>query len=138
MIDVETELFNAIVTEIQTDYAWGPNVKFINDYVSSTQKFPAVTIVERDNRTVPESQHTALEENYAVLDYEVQIYTNSKAKRKKEARTIAAAIDKAFISRGFRRRILEQIPNAEDWSVFRMVARYTAIVDPDHMIYRRP
>ena len=138
MIDLETELFNEIVTEIQETYPWGPSVKFINDYVSSTQKFPAVTIVERDNRTLSQAQHSTPEENYAVLDYEVQVFTNSKAKRKKEARTIAAAIDDAFVSRGFRRRILEQIPNAEDWSVFRMVARYTAIVDPDHMIYRRP
>lgn len=137
MIDIETELFHEIVTEIQEKYAWGPRVKFINDYIATAQQFPCVTIEERDNRTLSQAQHSTPEENYAVLDYEVQIYTNSKARRKKEARVIAAAVDEAFISRGFRRRILEQIPNAEDWSVFRMVARYTAIVDPDRTIYRR-
>lgn len=138
MIDVETELFHEIVTEIQSKYAWASSVIFANDVLVRAQKFPVVTIVERDNRTVEQSMHTALEENHAVLDYEVNIYTNSKEKRKKEARTIAAAVDDAFVGRGFRRRILEQIENAEDWSVFRMVARYTAIVGKDRTIYRRP
>lgn len=138
MIDLETELFHEIVTEIQEKYDWGSSVKFVNDYIAAAQQFPCVVIEERDNRTYSQAQHSTPEENFAVLDYEVNIYTNSKARRKKEARVIAAAVDDAFISRGFRRRILEQIPNAEDWSVFRMVARYTAIADPDRMIYRRP
>lgn len=138
MIDMETQLFNDIVTELKAKYAWASSVLFANDYLVSAQKFPCVTIVERDNRTLSQAQHTAPEENYAVLDYEVNVYTNSKAKRKQEARTIAAAVDDAFIGRGFRRRIMEQIPNAEDWSVYRIVARYTAIADPDRTIYRRP
>ena len=137
MIDIEQRLFQEIVSEIETKYPWGADVMFANDYIAATQRFPAVTIVERDNRTHVQTMDNG-GERLAVLDYEVNVYTNSMENRKPEARRIMNAVDEAFIRRGFRRRILEQVPNPEDWSVFRMLARYTAHVDADGVLYRRP
>ncbi|MBR4186325.1 MAG: hypothetical protein IKQ87_11180 [Clostridia bacterium] len=137
MIDIEQRLFHEIVTEIEEKYAWGSSVRFLNDYIASSQVFPCVSIVERDNRTHTRSMDNG-GERLATLDYEVNVYTNSMENRKTEARRILSAVDDAFLRRGFRRRIIEQIPNPEDWSVFRMLARYTANVDENHVIYKRP
>ena len=137
MIDIEQALFNDVVTEVETNYTWGASVKFYGDYIASSQVFPCVTIVERENRTDIQTMDNG-GERLAVLDYEVNVYTNSMEERKPEARRILAAVDAAFLRRGFRRRVMEQVPNPEDWSVYRLLARYTAHVDEDGVIYKRP
>ena len=137
MIDIEQALFHEVVTEVEQGYSWGSSVRFINDYIASSQVFPCVTIVERENRTDIQTMDNG-GERLAVLDYEVNVYTNSMEERKPEARRILDAVDNAFLRRGFRRRVMEQVPNPEDWSVYRLLARYTAHVDENGVIYKRP
>ena len=138
MIDIEAELFHRVVDEVRSKYDWGSSVTFYNDVPYAVQKFPCVTITERDNRTVEQSMDSSLTERHAVLDYEVNVYSNATSKRKAEAKAIMSAVDDVFIHLGFRRRILEALPEPEDWSIFRLLARYTCIVGEDKTIYRRP
>ena len=37
MIDIEQALFHEIVTEVERDYTWGESVRFLNDYIASSQ-----------------------------------------------------------------------------------------------------
>ena len=114
MIDIEQALFHEVVTEVEQGYSWGSSVRFINDYIASSQVFPCVTIVERENRTDIQTMDNG-GERLAVLDYEVNVYTNSMEERKPEARRILAAVDEAFLRRGFRLRfgllpVLHRLP----------------------------
>lgn len=138
MIDIETGLFSRIVDTLEERYDWAKDVLFVNDIIASSQQFPCVAIFERENRTANSGQDSSGEENFSVLDYEVDVYTNSKETRREEARKIMDAIDRLMISMNFRRRTMEQVPNLEDWSVFRLLARYTVITDRAGTLYRRP
>lgn len=138
MIDIELELFDSIVNEVEQKYPWTKNVRFINDVVTSQQKLPCVSIYERENRTYTQGQDQNLDDTYCVLDYEVNVYTNTKQTRRQEAREIMRAVDEAMLRRNFRRRTMENVPDLEDWSVYRLLARYTVIVGQDGTLYRRP
>lgn len=141
MIDAETTIYDSIVRKLKEKYSWAANVRFANDYVQSPFSFPFVTLIERENRTHIQTMESSNTEVLAVLDYEVNVYTNSQARRKQEARKIASAVDEELLVLGFRRRTMEQVPNLANASVYRILARYTAHIeegDNEFTLYRRP
>ena len=141
MIDAETTIYDSIVRKLKEKYSWAANVRFANDYVQSPSSFPFVTIIERENRTDIQTMESSNTEVLAVLDYEVNVYTNSQARRKQEARKIASAVDDELLALGFRRRTMEQVPNLANVSVYRILARYTAHIEEgsnEFILYRRP
>ena len=71
-----------------------------------------------------------------MLMYEVNIYSNLKTGRKTECRALAKVIDDAFAAMGFDRVMLNPIPNLEDATIYRIVARYEAVADAKNTIYR--
>ena len=141
MIDAETKIYDSIVRSLREKYSWASNIRFANDYVQSPSSFPFVTIIERENRTDIQTMESSNTEVLGVLDYEVNVYTNSQAKRKQEARKIASAVDAELLALGFRRRTMEQVPNLANASVYRILARYTVHIeeeDDEYILYRRP
>ena len=141
MIDAETTIYDSIVRKLKEKYTWASKVRFANDYVQSPSSFPFVTLIERENRTDIQTMESSNTEVLAVLDYEVNVYTNSQARRKQEARRIASAVDAELLALGFRRRTMEQVPNLANASVYRILARYTAHIeegDNEFILYRRP
>jgi hypothetical protein len=131
LIDLENEVFNTIATALRVAY---PKIYVTGEYVASPPKFPAVSIVEADNRVV-QNMRTLHIENAANVMYEVNVYSNKTAGKKSEAKAITAVLDQEFARIGFTRTMMNQVPNLNDATIYRIVCRYEAIVDKDLWIY---
>ena len=143
MIDAEIAVYDELISRLQAKYAWAENNKvgFSNEYVEQPEKFPWVTIIEEDNRTEERYHSSSAEENAARLTYQVDVYTNNGVNRKRDARTIMDAVDTEMIGMGFRRTYLNNVPDYGDVSIYRLIGRYTAIVEEredEFLIYHRP
>ena len=131
MIECETDVFNAVATALRTAYE---DIYVVGEYVSAPKKFPAVYIIENDNRVL-ERYRTETIENAVSVMYEVNIFSNKASGKKAEAKAIAATVDAAFVSHGFTRTMRNQVPNLNDATIYRIVCRYEAIVDKDLQVY---
>lgn len=124
MIDIENDVFDTVATALRSAHA---GIWVAGEFVDSPAKFPAVTIVESDNR-IFERMRTRKIENAVRVMYEVQIYSNKATGKKAEAKAIADTVDGVFESRGFTRTMRSQVANLKDATIYRIVCRYEAIV----------
>lgn len=134
MIDIETEVFNTVSAKVREKY---PKIYMTSEYVKSPPSFPCVSLIETDNQIYRNTRTTECIENHAQLLYEVNVYSNKQSGKKAECKAIIALIDKRMEALGFTRTLLNPVPNEEDATVYRMVARYRAIVSKNKVIYRR-
>lgn len=134
MIDVENEIFSAVSEVVRAAY---PKVFMTGEYVKSPSSFPCVSLVEISNAVYRNSSTTTVEENHAAVTYEVNVYSNKSKGKKAECREIVNVIDRKLAEIGFTRMMLEPVLNMEDATIYRMVARYRAIVSKEKIIYRR-
>lgn len=132
MIDIEFAVYNAVVEDLKLMY---PDISATGDISSSPAKFPAVSIVEINNSVV-QSARTINIENAVSVAYEVNVYSNKIGYNKIEAKEILAAVDSSFTRLGFTRTFSNPVQNLEDKNIFRIVARYEAVVDKDFCIYQ--
>ena len=131
MIDIENDVFSAVASVLRTAY---PNIYVVGEYVPAPPRFPAVSIVEADNRVVTRMRTLDIENAVSVM-FECNIYSNKSSGKKSEAKAIAATLDEKFAEIGFTRTMKEQVPNLNDATIYRIVCRYEAIVDKDLWIY---
>lgn len=131
MIDLEADVFDTVATALRAAYA---GIYVVGEYVPAPPRFPAVSIVEADNRVVENMRTTNIENAVSVM-MEVNIYSNKASGKKSEAKAIAATLDEVFASIGFTRTLRNQVPNLNDATIYRIVCRYEAIVDKDLWIY---
>lgn len=134
MIDIERAVFGAIVTKVHERY---PDIYMVGEYVKSPPSFPAVSLVEMDNSVRTDTIDSGSYENHAYVMYEVNVYSNKITGKKSECKAIIALIDQEMLALGFARVTLTPVPNMNDSTIYRMVARYRATVSADHQIYRR-
>ena len=132
MIDIESAVFNAVAEELRAVY---PDIYVTGDISASPSRFPAVFIVETSN-SVLTSMRTANIENAVTVMYEVNVYSNKIGYGKSEAKDILATADAMFSRIGFTRIFSNQVQNLEDKQIYRIVARYEAVVDKDLWIYQ--
>ena len=135
MINIESEVFSTVATALRAEFT---GIFVSGEAVAAPPSFPAVTIVEQDNSTYQRSLDGSGKENHAVLMYEINAYSNLGSGKKKQTRAIMAIIDDEMQDMGFVRigSSPAEVPNA-DKTIYRMVARYRATIDPDKIIYRR-
>lgn len=133
MIDVESKIFTPIAETLRTSF---PNISVEGEYVLTPAEFPHVTIVEADNYIDYQYLDSADTERYNTLTYEVNVYTNKPVGKKSQAKAIMKMIDDKMYSMNFIRMALTAVPNMENASIYRLVARYGAVTDGEN-IYRR-
>lgn len=124
MTDIESTVFQRLYDAVIAEF---PNANIISDDTESPASFPTVAIVEQDNAVYEKTIDSSSIENHSKLMYTVNVYTNNSATRKSEAKKIMAAVDKAMQDILFRRIMLSPAPNI-DRSIYRLTARYTAVV----------
>ena len=107
------------------------------EYVRSPSSFPCVSLVEMDNTAYRKTQTSDSVENHAEVMFELNTYSNKTNGRKAECRAIMVFLDSVMGSLGFTRMMMKPIPNLNDATIYRMVARYKAVVSNDKKIYRR-
>lgn len=134
MINIEEELFNDVATEVRREF---PKVYMVGEYVKSPPSFPFVSFIEQDNSVYTQSQTSDSNENHCQVMYEVNVYSNKTKGKKTECKNIVSLIDTIMLHKGFARIMLQPIPNIEDATIYRMVARYSAVVSKEKEIFRR-
>ena len=132
MIDIENDIFNYVKNAVQTGLS---SCDVSGEYTEVPAKFPAVTLVEADNRVLIRMRTENIE-NAASVMWECNVYSNKAAGKKTEAKKIANIVDAAFASIGFTRTFREQVPNLRDSTIYRIVCRYEAVIDKTYTIYQ--
>lgn len=134
MIDIEAEVFDLISKKLRDKYN---QVYVTGEYVKSPPKFPCISIIEVDNQVYRNTRTSTIIENHAQILYEVNVYSNKVKGKKSEAKSILSLIDSEFSKLGFTRTMVSPLPNMNDGTIYRIVARYRAIVSKEKLIYRR-
>jgi hypothetical protein len=134
MIDVENEVFSRVANKARQEF---PGLAMTSEYVRSPSSFPYASLVEQDNSSYTNTETSSCSENHVSVMYEVNVYSNKKAGKKSECKKIMAFIDKEMLTIGFNRIMLQPIPNIDDATVYRMLARYRAVISKDKTFFRR-
>ena len=127
MIDVESKIITLVKQEI------GDEAEIGSTYTNMPSSFPYISVIEQDNYLIEEDDGDS--EKYAVLMYEVTVYTDNSKGAKTKARKLLNKVDKLMYRLNFTRTSLTPAPNM-DSSVFRIVARYEVVTDGE-TFYRR-
>lgn len=134
MINIEEELFSNVAKKSRETF---PQIYIVGEYVKSPPTFPCVSLIEMDNSVYTKTQTSDGNENHGQLMYELNVYSNKTKGKKAECKAIISLIDEIMLGYGFTRTMLQPIPNMDDATIYRMVARYTAVVSKDKEIFRR-
>lgn len=134
MIDVENEIFTLVSTAVRAKY---PKIYMTGEYLKSPPSFPCVSLIETDNQIYRNTRDSGNIENHVQVLYEVNVYSNKTSGKKSECKAIIALIDSEMESLGFTRTLTNPVPNEADATIYRMVARYRAIISKNKTIYRR-
>ena len=134
MIDIENELFTIIATSLRSQF---PGIYVAGEYVAKPSSMPAVFIVQQDSAVNRRGRSNDETENYTDVMFQVEVFSNKNMGRKAEAKEIMMAIDTEFAERGFTRTSLLPVPNMNDATIYRLVARYTATIGKDNQVYWR-
>lgn len=143
MIDKETEILNLCRNACNEAFGEGA-VFFLTSFVDRPATFPCV-YMEQTN-SYPINQTNGDKENYAVLTYQFDIYSNKTNGRKQECKKIANVIDEMMFKCNFNR--VSMIHNfnpsegtvytndVHDENIYRFILRYEGIASDTHF-YRR-
>lgn len=132
MIDIEQELFRAVKAAVTTTYS---GAFVTGEYVKAPKTFPCVTVIETGNVMNQRTIDSSGTEKFGNITYEVNCYSNKTTGKKTECKGLLSAVDTAMKSMGFIRIMSNVIPNLEDATIYRMVARYRATVSQNNEIY---
>lgn len=130
MIDIEADVFNRVYESVAPLV---PQGCFKSVYVPNPPKFPFATLMEMDNFTDKANRSSALDEEYAVVTYEANVYATDKF----DCRDVMNALDTEMLRLGFQRLSMQFIPNLADNTIFRYTSRYQATTDQNKVIYRK-
>jgi len=135
VVDCENEVFSTVATALRAAFT---GIFVSGEAVAAPSTFPAVTLVEDDNSTYQRSLDSSGRENHAQIMYTVNAYSNKSSGKKAETKSIMAVIDAQMFNMGFLRvgSGPQEMPNANA-SIYRMVARYRAVISKDKTIYRK-
>jgi hypothetical protein len=135
MIDAENEIFSTVATALRSGFT---GIFVSGEYVSAPPTFPAVTLVEDDNSTFLRTLDSSGTEKHAEIMYTANVYSDKSYGKKAECKSIMATIDEQMLGLGFIRvgSTPLEMPNANK-DIYRMVARYRAVIGTDKIIYRR-
>lgn len=132
MIDVENQIYTPIAEALREAF---PGIDTSGEYVKPLPPFPC-KLVEQDNYPTLTHLSTSDSEEYATIMYEVNVYSNKSSGKKAQCRSIMKVIDDLMYRRNFTRISLSPVPNLENATIYRLVARYRAETDGVNL-YRR-
>ena len=132
MITNSSEIFTRLTTALKDVDS---SVKTSSVYTNSPSDYPFVSI-ELINDIVYENGIDSGDiENFANIDYEINVYTKGNTKMSKAYKLLEVA-DNFMKSIGFIRNILTPMQDQNE-TLYRLVARYEAVVGKDLKVYRR-
>jgi len=127
------KIFDPIATQLRSQF---DGIYVTGEYVDAPPRFPAVSIIEADNYVDYDKMSSRADEEYSIVMYEVEVYTNLESGKQMQAREILSAIDAILYDLNFTRLSMTPVPNMANTSIYRLVARYRAETDGT-TLYRR-
>ena len=131
---MESDIFSLIATALRAAY---DDIYVTGEYVSQPPKFPAVFSVEMENSVYQPGRDSSGIENFANVMYQIDVYSNLNRGKKAQARTIVVMIDVLMAVNGFTSTFMNPVQNMNDPTIYRITARYQAVVGKDKVIYNR-
>ena len=132
MIDCENEVFTRLANVLRTEF---PGINLTGEYLNTPPKFPHVSIIESDNAVI-RNRLGADNTETAICTFEINVYSNKVSGKKSECKAIMKVIDELLTSINMVRLSMTPVPNLEDASIYRIVARYRVATD-GKFFYRR-
>lgn len=133
MIDIEAAVFNRVAEKFDIAY---PNGTRVSEPIDAPASLPCLSLVEADNATYTGSLDAEMTEHDSWLMYELNVYSNLVSGAKQQCKEIIALADNELLAMGFTRTFCHQTKNA-DTKIYRMTARYRAVVSEKLRIYRK-
>jgi len=131
MIDCENEVYTRIAKVLREKF---PGIDVAGEYVQAPSVFPHVSITQSDNSVI--ANKTTGSAEMAQVMFEINVYSNKTEGKKTECKAIMKVIDELLFKMNFKRLALTPVPNMEDATIYRMVARYRVATD-GKFFYRR-
>ena len=131
--NLTAKIFDPIATALREQFN---GIYVTGEYVDAPPQFPAVSIIEADNYLDYEKASSKADEEYSIVMYEVEVFTNLTSGKQKQARDILEFIDAILYDLNFIRLSAMPVPNMANTSIYRLVARYRAETDGT-TLYRR-
>lgn len=128
MIDIEYKVYDRVSKAIRNQLP-ALNVFVSGEYLRADSSFPAVTLMEMSNIVHSGSSTFSKLENMVDTMYEINVYSNKTAGKKSEAKSILAVIDNEMLAMGFSRNYCNPMPNVDNATIYRIVARYEQIMN---------
>ena len=133
MIDIENELYTELASILYTEF---PGIFVTGEVVVKPPSFPTVSIIEQSNTTLTTTLTQKLEENHAIVMYQIEVFSNKVTGKKSECKAILSVIDKIMQEFNFTRGFSNPVINFADTNIYRIVTRYQAIAGKDNKMYR--
>lgn len=125
MIDVYSMVFDTIYTGLQTGHS---DANISSGYIEESAKFPAVVVEEIGNEPYMRMATDNNCENYALLTYEVSVYSDKKDTARSECAALIAAVDDIMQNTMKFQRIRKNRPINISRTIYRQYARYEVVV----------
>lgn len=133
MIDIEPEVYTKISRALKTEF---PKINVSGEYVNAPSRFPYVSIEEYDSFVPPENLDSSDNVRFTSVMYKVEVFSNKTNGKKTECKKISKFIDDLMYRLNFVCTAKTPVPNRDDATIYRIVARYQAKTDGTN-IYRR-
>lgn len=131
MIDIRNEVMAAV-----SSAAEALGAVCVPGYTTGLS-LPAITFEQFDNAMLPKTQTLDNLEHYAEVTFELNYYSNKAEGKQDECFALAGAADDVMKQFGFTRLQLRPSPDVEDAAIYRLTARYNAVVGTNGFVYTK-
>lgn len=131
MLDFSDEIYSWFTYSLREKF---PKIYTTQEETLAPSVIPAVSIVQKRNVTYQRTRDACLENHVSVM-FQMDIYTNDKDNKKRQAEEIRDTVSDLMQSIGFNRTMCEPTPNLADMSIYRITMRFTGIIGKDRVVY---
>lgn len=129
MIDIENKIYSPLATALRAQFN---GIYVTSEPAPVPSQALAVSIVQQDNYSSPRRQDNSLQEKFATVMFQVDVYCNLTSGKKSKCKEVMKVIDDMMFKLNFMRIALTPIP-MEDNGYYRLTARYRAETDGQTM-----
>ena len=124
MIEIESKIYSPVATALKNEFS---SIYVTSEPALIPTEPLTVSIVQQDSYSSPRKQDNSLKEKYAIVMFQVDVYSNKQSGKRTECKKVMAFIDSMFFDLNFMRISLTPIPMGDGY--YRLTARYRAETD---------
>lgn len=136
MIDKSNEVFDRTMTYVINSIPGLTEENFGSDETSAPPTFPFIQIVQTRDITYKDGQDDRPQENFAILLFQVEVFSNKAEGKRSECRKIISVVDGFMHRMNFSRESGAFVENQSNNSIARYVATYSVLANENYF-YRR-